>query len=87
VSGCAVIQRPALADVWTRAKLDEVLPQGMKRAEWILRYTLPHPHCHTTIVGSCDPEHLTKNLASVAKGPLPTDLYEQLPSPVAALNN
>ncbi|MFC1597849.1 aldo/keto reductase, partial [Planctomycetota bacterium] len=64
----AEIQRPALNDVWAGAKLDEVLPQGMKRAELILRYTLSHPHCHTTIVGTCDPEHLTENLASVAKG-------------------
>lgn len=48
----AEVQRPALNDVWTRAKLDELLPQGMSRAELILRYTLSHPHCHTTIVGT-----------------------------------
>jgi aryl-alcohol dehydrogenase-like predicted oxidoreductase len=83
----AAIQRPALNDVWTRAKLDEVLPQGMKRAELILRYTLSHPHCHTTIVGTCDPEHLNENLASAAKGPLPTDLYEEVASRVAALGD
>ena len=47
----AEIERPALDDVWTRARLDEVLPDGMKRAELILRYTLSHPHCNTTIVG------------------------------------
>jgi aryl-alcohol dehydrogenase-like predicted oxidoreductase len=83
----AEIQRPALNDVWAGAKLDEVLPQGMKRAELILRYTLSHPHCHTTIVGTCDPEHLTENLASVAKGPLATDLYEQVTSRVAKLGD
>ena len=44
----AEIQRPALNDVWARAKLDEVLTGEMSRAELILRYTLAHPHCDTT---------------------------------------
>ena len=82
----AEIQRPALNDIWTRAELDEVLPEGMKRAELILRYTLTHPHCHTTIVGTCDPEHMAENLAAAASGPLPSDLYEEIRSRVAALN-
>jgi aryl-alcohol dehydrogenase-like predicted oxidoreductase len=83
----AEIQRPALNDVWTQAKLDEILPHGMNRAELILRYTLAHPHCDTTIVGTCDPAHLAENLAAVARGPLPTELYEQVASRVAALEN
>ena len=73
----AEIQRPALNDIWTRAKLDEVLPGGMTRAELILRYTLTHSHCHTIIVGTCNLAHLTTNLAAAAKGPLPSGLYEQ----------
>jgi aryl-alcohol dehydrogenase-like predicted oxidoreductase len=36
----AEIQRPALNDVWTRARLDELLQPGMSRAELILRHTL-----------------------------------------------
>ena len=83
----AEIQRPALNEIWKRAKLDEILPDGMKRAELILRYTISHPHCHTTIVGTCNPEHLAENLAVVAKGPLPTDLYEQATSRVAMLGD
>jgi aryl-alcohol dehydrogenase-like predicted oxidoreductase len=75
----AEIQRPALNDIWDRAKLDELLPEGMSRAELILRYTLSHPHCHTTIVGTCNAEHL-------ANGPLSTDLYEQVTCRVAALD-
>ena len=82
----AEIQRPALNDIWTRGKLDQLLPQGIKRAELILRYTLSHPHCHTTIVGTCDPVHLTENLGSVTKGPLPPDLYDRVASHVAALD-
>ena len=83
----AEIQRPALNDVWSRAKLDEVLPNGMQRAELILRFTLAHPHCGTTIVGTCNPLHLAENLAAVAKGPLPSDLHKQVVSRVAALDN
>jgi len=81
----AEIQRPALNDVWTRAQLDDVLPQGMKRAELVLRYTLSHPHCHTTIVGTCNPGHLAENVAAAAKGPLPSELYERVTARVAAL--
>jgi len=81
----AEIQRPALNDVWTRAKLDEVLPEGMKRAELILRYTLAHPDCSTTIVGTCNPAHLAENLAASAQGPLRVDLYDEVTSRVSAL--
>ena len=83
----AEIQRPALNDVWTRAKLDEVLPDGMQRAELILRCTLAHPHCHTTIVGTCNPAHLADNLAAATEGPLPSSLCDEVTSRVAALGN
>lgn len=81
----AEIQRPALNDVWSRAKLDELLPAGMNRAELILRYTLSHPHCHTTIVGTCKPAHLMENVEAVAKGALPDSLYKQIRDRIAAL--
>ena len=80
----AEIQREALNDIWSRAKLDDVLSVGMKRAELILRYTLSHPHCHTTIVGTCNAEHLAENFASAAAGPLPTELYDEVTSRIAA---
>lgn len=83
----AEIQRPALNDIWTRAKLDDVLPQGMSRAELILRYTLTHPHCHTTIVGTCNPGHLAENIAAAASGPLPSNVYEEIRSRIAALED
>lgn len=81
----AEIQRPALNDVWDRAVLDDVLPEGMKRAELILRYTLAHPDCHTTIVGTCNLEHLKENIAAARNGPLPPELYREIRSRVAAL--
>jgi len=82
----AEIQRPAINDVWSQAKLDDLLPAGMNRAELILRYTLSHPHCHTTIVGTCKPLHLIENLAAVEKGALPDDLYKQVRERIAALS-
>jgi aryl-alcohol dehydrogenase-like predicted oxidoreductase len=74
----AEIQRPALNDVWTRAELDELLPAGITRSELILRYTLSHPDCHTTIVGTCNREHLAENVAAAAKGPLPAGLQQEI---------
>ncbi len=81
----AEIQRPALNDVWTRAGLDDVLPEGMSRAELILRYTLSHPDCHTTIVGTCNRDHLEENLAAAAAGPLDGALLEEIRGRVAAV--
>jgi aryl-alcohol dehydrogenase-like predicted oxidoreductase len=81
----AEIQRAQLNDVWNRARLDELLLDGMKRAELILRYTLSHPHCHTTIVGTCNADHLADNIAATLKGPLPAALYEEIQSRVSAL--
>jgi aryl-alcohol dehydrogenase-like predicted oxidoreductase len=81
----AEIQRPALNDVWTQAGLDELLRDKMQRAELILRFTMSHPHCHTTIVGTCNAEHFTQNLAAVAAGPLAADLYVEIQSRVATV--
>jgi aryl-alcohol dehydrogenase-like predicted oxidoreductase len=81
----AEIQRPTLNDVWTGARLDELLPAEMPRAELILRYTLSHPHCHTAIVGTCNAAHLEENLASVARGPLSRELYDQIAARISRI--
>lgn len=81
----AEIQRPALNDVWNRARLDELRPEGSPRAELILRYTLSHPACHTTIVGTCNPEHLAENVAAAKKGPLPLALRDEITTRVQAV--
>lgn len=72
------IQRPALNDVWNTANLDELLQPGMTRSELILRSTLSHPDCHTTIVGTCNPLHFQENLQSAARGALPSDLEREI---------
>jgi aryl-alcohol dehydrogenase-like predicted oxidoreductase len=81
----AEIRRPQLNEVWQRSKLDELLPQGMSRAQLILRYTLSHPHCHTTIVGTCNHEHLAENIAAATAGPLPDELYQEVKQRVGSL--
>ncbi len=80
----AVIQRPANNDVWQKANLDRWIDESTSRAELILRYTLSNPHCHSTIVGTCDHRHLAENIAAVAKGPLPLEWYKELRQSVAA---
>lgn len=81
----AEIQRPKLNQVWEAARLAELLPPDMKKAELILRYTLSHPHCHTTIVGTCNAEHLAENQAALSHGPLSTELYDEITRRVAAV--
>ena len=62
---------------WGRAQLTDLL-DGMSRYEFVLRFTLTHPSCHTTIVGTADLEHLRSNTAAAQAGPLPSDVYDQV---------
>lgn len=82
----AEIQRPALNDVWIRASLDDQLPQGISRAELILRYTLSNPDCHTTIVGTCNPIHLAENVAAAESGPLHQALFDEITNRVKSIS-
>lgn len=59
------------------AKLDELREPGESRTAFLLRFTLSHPHCHTTIVGTLRPEHLNENVATAKRGPLPAGVYEE----------
>lgn len=67
-------------DRWTtfeKANLDELREQGETRTAFLLRFTLSHPHCHTTIVGTMNPAHLQENVKIASQGPLPADVYEE----------
>ncbi len=59
------------------AGLDVLRQHGESRTSFLLRFTLTHPHVHTTIVGTLHPEHLRENIAAAAKGPLPADVYAE----------
>lgn len=85
-AGIGVVVRGGVArgdlgkeSVWKRyedAKLDE-LADGASKAEFMLRFTISHPGMTTTIVGTMNPDHLRENIATVRKGPLPSDVYSE----------
>ncbi len=81
----AEIQRPALNEIWDKAQLDELRPDGMTRAEFILRYTLAYPYCHTAIIGTCNLAHLAENLAAADHAPLPQELVSEITARVARI--
>ena len=80
----AEIKRPVLNDLWERARLDELLPTDTSKAQFILRYTISHPHCDTTIVGTCNQQHLHDNLKAVADGQLEETLCKEVSNRVSA---
>jgi aryl-alcohol dehydrogenase-like predicted oxidoreductase len=63
--------------IFEAAKLDELRAEGEARTAFLLRFLLAHPHIHTTIVGTLNPDHLRENVAIAEKGPLPPDVYEE----------
>ncbi len=80
----AEIQRPKLNDTWESARLAELLPTGMSKAELILRFTLSHPNCDTTIVGTCNDAHLAENIAAAIAGPLPQEMLTEIQSRISS---
>ncbi len=64
----AGLRRP----VWTNLRAP-----GESRTAFLLRFTLSHPHCDTTIVGTLHPEHLAENVAVAMQGGLPPDVYAE----------
>ena len=68
------------AERWKKfeqARLDELREPGENRTAFLLRFTLSHPHCHTTIVGTLIPEHLRENAAAALRGPLSAEVYAE----------
>jgi aryl-alcohol dehydrogenase-like predicted oxidoreductase len=63
--------------IFEKARLDELLEPGESRTAFLLRFTLSHPHCDTTIVGTLNPEHLADNIRTAERGPLPADIYTE----------
>ena len=61
-----------------KAGLDGLREAGESRTAFLLRYTLSHPYCHTTIVGTMNPAHLQENIRIAEKGPLSDDLYAEV---------
>ncbi|HEX5140741.1 MAG TPA: aldo/keto reductase [Dehalococcoidia bacterium] len=63
-------------DKWQQTDLSDLM-DGMSRQEFILRFTITHPHMDTTIVGTINPDHLRDNIEALLHGPLPADVYAE----------
>jgi aryl-alcohol dehydrogenase-like predicted oxidoreductase len=59
------------------AGLDDLRQEGESRTAFVLRFTLTHPHSHTNIAGTTDPDHLRENVEAISRGPLDADVYEE----------
>jgi aryl-alcohol dehydrogenase-like predicted oxidoreductase len=70
-------------DVWQSVNLAD-LQGDMSRQQFILRFTLSHPHVDTTIVGTINPDHLDENVAVAKLGSLPHGVYEEAKQRLAA---
>jgi aryl-alcohol dehydrogenase-like predicted oxidoreductase len=68
-----------LANTVERAeKLKKILPAGMSLPEMALRFVLSQPAVSTQIIGMRKLSHVRENLALSDKGPLPSDLLQEL---------
>ena len=61
---------------WQRARAD--LRSDDNDLGLLLRYTLSHDGANTVIVGTSDPGHLAANIAAAERGPLPSDVVQQI---------
>lgn len=76
-------RNPELKSVYEQAGLDDLL-NGDSPMEFVMRFTATHPGMTTNIVGTMNPDHLKANIAAMAKGPLPADVYEEAKRRLAA---
>ncbi|MEI8195708.1 MAG: aldo/keto reductase [Phycisphaerae bacterium] len=67
-----------------QARLDELREPGESRTAFLLRFTLSHPHIHTIIAGTLIPAHLQENVQATRRGPLPTRVYDEAKTRLAA---
>ena len=62
---------------WEKAKLDELRSSSESQIAFLLRFTITHPHMHTTIAATRNPAHFVENLKAAEAGPLPGDVYAE----------
>jgi len=64
--------------VFDAAQLNALCAEGESRTEFLLRFTLTHPHTQTIIVGTLHPGHLAENLQAIKRGPLSPEVYAEV---------
>jgi len=84
--GVSGVDRPEVWRKYGEANLDDLREEGESRTALILRYTLTHPHVHTNIVGTLQPEHLEENVRVTLRGPLSQDTYAKVRRRMDAVN-
>lgn len=63
---------------WERMQAMGLDPGGLDWGEFALRFAAFAPGVGTAIVGSSRIEHLRRNVGAIAKGPLPSDVVENV---------
>ena len=84
--GVSGIDRPEVWRKYCEASLDDLREEDESRTAFMLRYTLTHPHIHTIIVGTLQPEHLKEDVRATLRGPLPQDTYAEVKRRMEAVN-
>jgi aryl-alcohol dehydrogenase-like predicted oxidoreductase len=69
-------RNPDLKSVFEQAGLEDLF-NGDTAMEFVMRFTATHPGMTTNIVGTINADHLKGNVAAMAKGPLPADVYDE----------
>ena len=69
-------RNPEMKTVFEQAGLEDLF-NGDTTMEFVMRFTATHPGMTTNIVGTLNPDHLAGNIAAMAKGSLPADVYEE----------
>jgi aryl-alcohol dehydrogenase-like predicted oxidoreductase len=65
-------------NMFEEAKLDEFRQENESRTAFLLRFTISHPHIHTIIVGTQNPDHLNDNVEAAQRGPLSPETYAEI---------
>jgi aryl-alcohol dehydrogenase-like predicted oxidoreductase len=65
------------ADLFAKAKLDELGADGESMDGFLIRFALSHPGISTMIIGTKNLDHLRENIAAASKGKLPAATYAE----------
>ncbi|MFP4356283.1 MAG: aldo/keto reductase [Phycisphaerae bacterium] len=60
---------------WEAQKMDDLLPDGCSRHQFLLRFGFSHPALCTSIPGTANLDHLAENIAAAEQGPLDDALH------------
>ncbi len=68
---------PDYAEMFARARLDELCASGESMTDFLIRLTISHPGVSTLIIGSKNLAHIAANIRAANQGVLPAQTYAQ----------